>query len=176
MNKGENVPKTNPPVTSSGSLLKKDINCFNCGYEGHYTHEYRRPKQQDRVSSLKAWLNALEVHESGPNDDKEPERDPLSASEQSIVQESMGDKAEFMDLMDLMDIYSMIDEEKDDDELISYLGAMHPIKEVVTKSNDKVIYCQMMNTTYGELPQGKLLPTESKGQQSPEDSIDKDDN
>ena len=95
-----------------------------------------------------------------------------NASEQSVVQESMGDKAEFMDLMD---IYSVIDEKKDDNEFISYLGA-HPIKDAVTKSDDKVMYCQMINMTYGELPQGKLLSTEGKRQQSPEDSINKDNN
>ena len=72
----------------------------------------------------------------------------------------MDDKAEFMDLMD---IYSMIDEEKDDDELISYLGVMHPIKEAVTKLDDKVIYCQMMNTTYGELPRGNCYLQRARG-------------
>ena len=76
--KGESHLKVSNAVTSSSSSFKKGINCFNCGYEGHYAHECRKPKQQDDRhggTAPRARLNMLEVHEDGPDDHKKLEGD-----------------------------------------------------------------------------------------------------
>ena len=68
-------------ATSSSSSFKKGINCFNCSYEGHYTHECRKLKRQDGGNTLKAWLNALEVHESDLDDIRESDGDHSDTEE-----------------------------------------------------------------------------------------------
>ena len=92
---------------------------------------------------------------------RESDGDHPNAEEQTgSLQDPVGDKPEFMDLMDL---YSMIDEEGEDDELIGYLGAMHPIECTVTGSDDEIVYCRVMNAIYGELPQQQPISVDDKG-------------
>ena len=108
----------------------------------------------------------LVVHEDGPDDHKELEGDhPDAKGRMEELPEHAVDESRFMDLMD---IYSVIDEEEDDDELIGYLGAMHLIKDTLTGSDNKIVYCRVMNTTYRELPQRQPISVEDKGQQVPE--------
>ena len=167
MNKGENNPKAGAQATSSSSSFKKGINCFNCSYEGHYAHECRKPKRQDGGNAPKAWLNALEVHESDLDNIRESDGDHPNTEEQTeSPQDPVGDKPE---LMDLMDLYSVIDEEGEDDELVGYLGAMQPIEETISGSDDEIIYCRAMDATCGDLPQ--LLSADSRRTQLPEDAI-----
>ena len=83
------------------------------------------------------------------------------------LQDPVGDKPEFMDLMDL---HSMINEEGENDELIGYLR----IEEIVTGLDNEIIYCRAMDTIYKELPQWKSIPVNDKGQQVPKGSIGKD--
>ena len=68
------------------------------------------------------------------------------------------------ELMDLMDLYFMIDEEGKDNKLIRNLGAMHPIEETVTGLDDEIIYCRVMDVIYGELPQQQPIPVDDKRQ------------
>ena len=158
VNKGENNPKAGAQATSSSSSFKKGINCFNCGYEGHYAHECRKLKRQDRGNAPKARLNALEVHESNLDDIRESDGDHLNTEEQTeSPQDPVGNKPK---LMDLMDLYSVIDEEGEDDELIKYLGAMHSIKETISGLDDEIVYCRAMDATCGDLPQ--LLSADSR--------------
>ena len=111
---------------SSSSSFKKGVNCFNCGYEGHYSHKCRKPKWQDRGNAPKAQLNALEVHKSELDDIRENDGDYPNVEKQTGgLQDPVGNKPE---LMDLMDLYFMIDEEGEDNKLVRYLGAMHPSK------------------------------------------------
>ena len=154
---------------SSSSSFKKGINCFNCGYEGHYAHECRKLKWQDRGNAAKAQLNALEVHESDLGDVRESDGDHPNTEEQTGgPQDPVGDKPK---LMDLMDLYFMIDEEGEDDELVGYLGAMHPIEETISGSDNEIVYCRAMNATCGDLPQGKLLWVDNRGTWLLEDMI-----
>ena len=90
------------------------------------------------------------------SDGDHPNAEELTGSPQDPV----GDEPEFMDLMDL---YSVIDEEGEDDELVGYLGAMHPIECTVTGSDDKIVYCRAMNTIYGKLPQQQPISVDDKG-------------
>ena len=173
--KGESHLKVSNAVTSSSSSFKKGINCFNCGYEGHYAHECRKPKQQDDRhggTAPRARLNMLEVHEDGPDDHKKLEGDhPDAKGWMEDPPEHTVDKSGFMDLMD---IYSVINEEEDDDELVGYLGTMHPIEDTVTGLDDEIVYCRAMNATYRELPQWQPISVEDKGQQVPKGSTGKD--
>ena len=167
VNKGENNPKARAQATSSSSLFKKGINCFNCSYEGHYAHEGRKPKQQDRGNVPKAQLTALEVHESDLDNIRESDGDHPNTEEQTeSLQDPVGDEPE---LMDLMDLYSMINEEGEDNELVRYLGAMHPIEETISGSDDEIVYCRAMDATCGDLPQ--LLSADSRRTRLPEDAI-----
>ena len=152
---------------SSSSSVKKGINCFNCGYEGHYAHECRTPKQQDGGNAPKARLNALEVHESNLDNIRESDGDHPNTEEQTeSLQNPVGDEPE---LMNLMDLYSVIDEEGEDDELVGYLGAMHPIEETVSGSDDEIVYCRAMDATCRDLPQ--LLSADSRRTWLPKDVI-----
>ena len=147
---------------SSSSSFKKGINCFNCSYEGHYAHECKKLKWQDRGNAPKARLNALEVHESDLGDIRESDRDHFNMEEQTgSPQDPVGDEPKFMDLID---IYLVINEEEDDNELVGYLGAIHPIKGTVTGLDDEIVYCRAMNVIYRELPQQQLIPMDDKGQ------------
>ena len=167
-NKGENNPKAGAQATSSSSSFKKGINCFNCGYEGHYAHECRKPKRQDGGNIPKARLTALEVHESDLDDIRESDGDHPNTEEQTeSPQNPVGDKPE---LVDLMDLYSVIDEEGEDDELVGYLGAMHPIEETISGLDDEIVYCRAMDATCGDQPQ--LLSADSRRTRLPEDAID----
>ena len=167
VNKGENNPKARAQATSLSSSFKKGINCFNCSYEGHYTHECRKPKQQDGGNTPKARLNALEVHESDLDDIRESDGDHPNTDEQTeSPQDPVGDEPE---LMDLMNLYSMIDEEGEDDELVGYLGAMHPIEETISELDDEIVYCRAMDATCGDLPQ--LLSADSRRARLPENTI-----
>ena len=158
VNKGENNPKAGAQATSSSSSFKKGINHFNCGYEGHYAHECRKPKRQDGGDASKAWLNALEVHKSDLDDIRESDGDHPNTEEQTeSLQDPVGDKPE---LMDLMDLYSVINEEGEDDELVGYLGAMHPIEETISGLDDEIVYGRAMDATCGDLPQ--LLSADSR--------------
>ena len=174
-NKGESHPKASNAVMSSSSSFKKGINCFNCRYEGHYAHECGKPKQDDdhhRDTVPRAHLNVLKVHKDGPDNHKELEGDhPNAKGWMEEPPEHAVDESEFMDLMD---IYSVIDEEGADDELVGYLGAMHPIKDTVMGLDNEIIYCQVMNATYRELPQWQPISMEDKGQQVPEGSTSED--
>ena len=97
VNKGENNPKARAQATSSSSSFKKGINCFNCGYEGHYTHECRKPKRQDGGNAPKARLNALEVHESDLDDIRESDGDHPNTEEQTeSLQDPVGDEPELV--------------------------------------------------------------------------------
>ena len=159
--KGENNPKAGAPATSSSSSFKKGINCFNCSYEGHYAHKCRKLKQQDGGNAPKARLNALEVHESDLGDVRESDRDHPNTEEQTGgLQDPVGNEPK---LMDLMDLYSVIDEEGEDDKLVGYLRAMHPIKETISGSDNEIVYCRAMDATCGDLPQGKLLSADNRG-------------
>ena len=113
-------------------------------------------------------MNALEVHESDLDDIRESDGDHPNTEEQTeSLQDPVGNEPE---LMDLMDLYSVIDEEGEDDELIGYLGAMHPIElETVSGSDDEIVYCRMMDATCGDLPQ--LLSADSRRTRLPEDVI-----
>ena len=143
---------------SSSSSFKKGINCFNCSYEGHYAHECRKPKRQDGGNVPKAWLTALEVHESDLGDIRESDRDHPNTEEQTeSPQNPVGNVPE---LMDLMDLYSVIDKEGEDNELVGYLGAMHPIEETISGSDDEIVYCRAMDATCGDRPQ--LLSADSR--------------
>ena len=82
------------------------------------------------------------------------------------LQDPVGDEPK---LMDLMDLYSVINEEEDDDELVGYLEAMLPTKDTVMGSDDEIVYCREMNMTYRELPQQQPISVDDKGQQVPED-------
>ena len=149
------------PATSSSSSFKKGIDCFNCSYEGHYAHECRKLKWQDGGNASKAWLNALEVHKSDLGNVRESDGDHPNMEEQTeSPQDPVGDEPEFMDLMDL---YSVINKEGEDDKLVGYLGAMHPIECTVTGSDDEIVYCRAMNAIYGELPQQQLISVDDKG-------------
>ena len=95
-------------------------------------------------------------------DIRESDRDHPNAEEQTgSPQDPVGDEPEFMDLID---IYLVINEEEDDDELVGYLGAMHPIKGTVMGSDDEIIYCRAMDAIYRELPQQQPIPMDDKGQ------------
>ena len=101
------------------------------------------------------------MHEDGPDDHKELEGDhPDTEGKTEDLPEHVVDESKFMDLMD---IYSVIDKEGDDDELVGYLGAMHPIKDTAMGSDDEIVYCKAMNATYGELPQWQPIFVEDKG-------------
>ena len=145
--KGESYPKASNAATSSSSAFKKGINCFNCGYEGHYIHECRKPKWEDDCHGgtvPRARLNVLEVHEDGLDNHKKPEGDhPDAKGQMEELPEHVVDKSEFMNLMD---IYSVIDEEEDDDELVGYLGAMHPIEDTVMGLDNEIVYCRAVTT------------------------------
>ena len=170
--KEENNPKARVPATSLSSSFKKGINYFNCSYEGHYTHECRKPKRLDGGNAPKAQLNALEVHESDLGNVRESDGDHPNAEEQTgSPQDLAGDEPKFMDLMD---IYLVINEEEDDNELVGYLRAMHPIEGTVMGSDNEIIYCRVINTIYRELPQQQLIPVDDKGQQVPKYSIGED--
>ena len=67
------------------------------------------------------------------------------------LQNPVGNEPE---LMDLMDLYSVINEEGEDNELIGYLGATHPIEETVSGLDDEIIYCRVIDTTCGTCPKG----------------------
>ena len=168
-------PKASNAAMSSSSSFKKGINCFNCRYEGHYAHKCRKPKRQDdhhRGTAPRAHLNMLEVHEDGPDNHKEPEKGhPNAEGWTEDPPEHAVDKSRFMNLMD---IYSVIDKEEDDDELIGYLGAMHPIKDTVMGLDDEIVYCRAINATYRELSQWQLIFVEDKGQQVPKGSTGED--
>ena len=162
VSKGENNPKAGVLATSLSSSFKKGINCFNCSYEGHYAHKCRKLKQQDGGNAPMAQLNTLEVHKSDLGNVRESDGDHPNAEEQTgSPQDPVGDEPEFMDLID---IYLVIDEEEDDNELIRYLRAMHPIEGTVMGLDDEIIYCRAMNMIYRELPQQKPIHVDDKGQ------------
>ena len=96
------------------------------------------------------------------DDVRENDGDHLNTEKQiGGPQDPVGNKPE---LMDLMDLYSMIDKEDNDNELVGYLRAMHPIEDTVMGSDDEIIYCRAMNMTYGELPQQQSISVDDKGQ------------
>ena len=113
-------------------------------------------------------MTALEVHESNLDDIRESDGDHPNTEEQTeSPQNPVGDEPK---LMDLMDLYSVINEEGEDDELVGYLGAMHPIEETISGSGDEIIYCRAMDATCGDQPQ--LLSADSRRTWLPEDAID----
>ena len=163
--KGENSPKAGAPAMSSSSSFRKGINCFNCGYEAQV--------QEAEAAGRRQWarLNALEVHKSDLGNVKESDGDHPNAEELTgSPQDPVGNEPEFMDLMDL---YSVIDEEGEDDELVGYLGAMHPIECTVMESDNEIVYCRVMNVIYGELPQQQPISVDDKGRQVPKGSTGK---
>ena len=102
-------------------------------------------------------------------DIRESDGDHPNTEEQTgSLQDPVGDEPE---LMDLMDLYSVVNEEGEDNELVRYLRAMHPIEETVLGSDNEIVYCRVMNTTCGDLPQ--LLSADNRGTRPPEDVISK---
>jgi len=49
-----------------------------------------------------------------------------------------------------LDAYSTIDEEEDNDELVGFLGAMHPIEEFEEPDDEHVVQCCSMQVEYDE--------------------------
>ena len=132
------------------SAFCKGITCYNCRVEGHLASECRQPKK-DKGKAPQACLYAVDVHEDeidAPNGEEIGEVHSTDLANEGM-HDTMHDMQEEEPEVEHLDTYSIIDEEEEDDELVRYLGAMHPIEEEPEEPDDEhVVQCYSMGVMH----------------------------
>ena len=154
-NSGANAGANNPSTAqkSGNAAFHKGITCYNCGNEGHLASECWHPRK-DKGKGPQARLYAVDMRE----DEVDTSKDEGIGEDHPAInlnEEKAGDDAqeaqEHNEIeVEHLDAYSTIDEEEDNDELVRFLGAMHPIEEFNEPDDEHVVQCCSMQVEYNE--------------------------
>ena len=123
------------------SAFHKGITCYNCRVEGHLASECRQPKK-DKGKAPQAHLYEVDVHKDEEDTPINEEIGEVHSTD--LTNENANDTAHNAQEAEEpegepLDTYSIINEEEDDDELVRYLRAMHPIEELEEPDDEHVI-------------------------------------
>jgi len=154
-NSGATAGATNPSTAqkSSNAAFHKGITCYNCGNEGHLASECWHPKK-DKGKAPQVRLYAVDVREGEVDTSRDEgvgeDHPTIDFNEEKAGDDAQGAQEHIEIEAEHLNAYSTIDEEEDDDELIRFLGAMHPIEEFEEPDEEHVVQCCSMQVEHDE--------------------------
>jgi len=154
-NSGATAGAINPSTVqkSSNAAFCKGITCYNCGNEGHLTSECWHPKK-DKGKAPQAQLYTVDVREGKVDTSRDEgvgEDHPAIDFNEEKVGDDVQEAQEHIEIeAEHLNAYSTIDEEEDDDELVRFLGAMHPIEEFEKPDEEHVVQCCSLQVEHDE--------------------------